>query len=129
GPAQLVEAAIGHVARDPVRTVRSDPLTPTVVQRMGEEVLELVCARLGLELMVADTRPVAEDVRLRLSAGDGPQEQRHFPARENDGTQSSEGGEERMAGSLLPRPRLDARAPARLEILGHAVAQHAGDVD
>src|SRR5262250_1200901 len=128
-PAQLVEAAVGHVARDPVRTVRGDPLTPRVVQRMGEEVLELVCARLGLELMVADARPVAEDIHLRLAAGDGTQEQRHLPAREDDGTQPSEGGEERIAGSLFPRPRLDTRAPARLEILGHAVAQHTVEVD
>src|SRR5215467_6229800 len=64
-PTQFVEAAIGHVARDPARPIGGDPLAPSVIQCMGEKVLELARARLNLELMVADARPVTEDVRLR----------------------------------------------------------------
>src|SRR5207249_1893306 len=55
--------------------------------------------------------------------------ERHLPSRHDDGAEPPKGGQEVFSRQECPGPRLDVGAATRLEVLAHAVAQHAVEVE
>src|SRR5262245_31401821 len=94
-PAELIERTVCRVVPDPAGAIGGDPLAPHVVEGFREPGDQLIPWELSRACrLVAHAGPVPEDVRLLPALTDGAEEQRHLPARHDDGAEPPESGEE-----------------------------------
>src|SRR6266850_2756680 len=128
--AELVDAPVWSMERDPARLVGGDPLAPHLVERVAEAGDQRVAGRRPRrDELGAHPLPAAQDLRARNPSRDGAEEHRHLPAAQDHRAQRAERHEGAVGGRLVLGPHPQAGTATRLEVLTQAVTADTIEVE
>src|SRR5262249_17462960 len=126
---QLVESAIGNVVAQPVVAIGGDPLAADVVERTLQHPDEIDARkRFGAHELVANGVPALKNGGLAAAARDGLEQQGHLRAAHDHRPERAKRREDVAFRQPLVRPYPKMSPPAGLEVLAHAVAEDAVEV-